>query len=76
MSIDDMSPREAYETGYRNGESSLEADIGFVLEDELGIEYEGHPITAVREEIVRLRTRIAELEEREEDRRQDHLEKT
>jgi hypothetical protein len=53
--IEDMTPREAYETGYRNGESSLEADVS-TLCDQLDIEVdELHPIEAIRREIERLR---------------------
>jgi hypothetical protein len=38
---------QGYEIGYRNGESSMLADIDTAC-DQLGIEYEGHPLTALR----------------------------
>ena len=51
-----------YETGYRNGESSLLADVN-TLCDQLGIEVgDRHELTAIREEIERLRLEVEAAE--------------
>lgn len=76
MKIEDMTPLEAYKVGYENGESNLLADVN-TLCDQLGIDLGGRSeFEAIRSEVESLRAKVTEFEEREEDRRQDWLEKT
>lgn len=45
---------DAWKAGFDAGGSDIEADLDTLL-DQLGVEYEGHPITAIRAEILRAR---------------------
>lgn len=57
--IEDMTPREAYDVGYRNGESSLLADVNTLCE-QLDIDVDDlHEFEAIRREVGRLRALVA-----------------
>jgi hypothetical protein len=62
MNIEDMTPQQAYEIGYQNGESSLLADVN-TLCDQLDIELDGrHEFDAIRAEINGLRAKVQQDE--------------